>query len=304
MRKRRFQPLRLCLLPLFAFFLAACGEKKETEFVGQDFESWYPHYNDYIRQWLARESAEKEGKRKEIDEKLAAADLDAEEREALGEKMRQLDEELARLRFRQGLGDYFAFHEEADLPEGLTWENGADEPAIGDPEARKGGAYNTFMMSFPPTITPFGPNSNNGFRGELYDKVELALIDLHPETARTIPAVAREWAVSEDGRQVFFRLDEAATYSDGVPVRAVDFMWFVFLRASDNVSEPWYKQYFREEIAQIALYGESVVAVTLPAAMPREKMPYFASLRPSPPHFYQDYGPDYAERYQWQVPPT
>jgi len=25
---------------------------------------------------------------------------------------------------------------------------------------------------------------------------------------------------------------------------------------------------------------------------------------PAPPHFYQDYGPDYDERYQWRFPPT
>ena len=56
-------------------------------------------------------------------------------------------------------------------------------------------------------------------------------------------------------------------------------------------------------IAQFTTYGEDIIAVTLPSQRP--KLPYFCgSFPPSPPHFYKEYGPDYAEHYQWKVQPT
>ena len=79
-------------------------------------------------------------------------------------------------------------------------------------------------------------------------------------------------------------------------------MWWVYIRASDNVVTPWFKQYLREQLAQFTLYGEDLIAISLPE--PRPKLPYFASVPPSPPHFYKEYGPDYKERYQGRVPPT
>lgn len=299
------QPIRnfLCFL-LAACLLAGCGNRGEKKYVGQTFEEWYPFYNDYISGWLTKQQLATDKKIADFEMELAAKSDDEEVRKRVESRLEVLGEQKERFTFRQGLGDFFQFKTEADLPADLAWENGMDQPEIGDPAAIKGGVFTNFIPSFPPTITPFGPNSNNSFRSELYDNVELGLIDLHPETGKTIPAVAKEWAVSKDGRTVFFKLDEDATYTDGVPVKAVDFMWFIFLRVSDNVSEPWFKQYLREEFAQITTYGEQALSITLPVAAPREKMPYFASLRPSPPHFYNEYGPDYDERYQWRVPPT
>src|SRR5690606_22282590 len=129
----------------------------------------------------------------------------------------------------------------------LDWKDGMDQPEIGDPAAKKGGVYRTFIPTFPPTIRPFGENANNSFRGNLYDNVVMPLLNLHPGTLEIIPAVAKEWAVSEDRRTVYFRLDPEARYSDGVPVRARDFLIAVSLRVSDNLVNPYSKQYFREE---------------------------------------------------------
>ena len=140
---------------------------------------------------------------------------------------------LARMRSRLEIGVYFQFKEKADLPQDLEWKNGSEQPEIGDPESKKGGAFRYFISSFPPTIRPFGPNSNNSFRGELYDNVEVALVELHPETGEIMPGVAKEWALSSDQKNGFSRLDPDAKYNDGVPVKAEDFMWWVYLRASD-----------------------------------------------------------------------
>src|SRR5690606_687736 len=114
--------------------------------------------------------------------------------------------------------------------------------------------------------------------------------------------VAKEWAVSKDRSKVYFRIDPDARYNDGVVVQPVDFMWFIYLRASDHVVTPWFKQYLRAELAGVAIYGDAVVEVRLPEARPKPADD--ASFPPSPPHFYEDYGPDYEFRYQWKVPPT
>ncbi|MEC9124303.1 MAG: ABC transporter substrate-binding protein [Verrucomicrobiota bacterium] len=288
-----------CLLSL-AFF-PGCQPPEEDLASEADFEKWYPQYNRYVRDWLGKQVEEIGAGLKKLEEEIATEE-DADRRKKLEETQESKTKLLARMRSRLEIGDYFQFKEKADLPAGLEWENGSEQPEIGDPNSQKGGAFRYFISSFPPTIRPFGPNSNNSFRGELYDNVEVSLVELHPETGEIMPGVAMEWAVGPDEKTVFFRLDPAAKYNDGVPVKAVDFLWWVYLRASDNVVTPWFKQYIREQLSQFTLYGDDLLAISLPE--PKPKLPYFASLPPSAPHFYKEYGPDYKERYQWRVPPT
>ena len=288
-----------CLLSL-AFF-PGCQPPEEDMASEADFEKWYPQYNRYVRDWLGKQVEEIGAGLKKLKEEIATEE-DADRRKKLEETQESKTKLLARMRSRLEIGDYFQFKEKADLPAGLEWKNGSEQPEIGDPNSQKGGAFRYFISSFPPTIRPFGPNSNNSFRGELYDNVEVSLVELHPETGEIMPGVAMEWAVGPDEKTVFFRLDSAAKYNDGVPVKAVDFMWWVYLRASDNVVTPWFKQYIREQLSQFTLYGDDLLAISLPESKP--KLPYFASLPPSASHFYKEYGPDYKERYQWRVPPT
>ena len=118
-----------------------------------------------------------------------------------------------------------------------------------------------------------------------------------------IPGIAKQWAVSEDGRTVYFRLNEEARYSDGVPVKARDYIFGSYIRISDDIVNPYQKQYWREEVAGFVVYDDHTLSISLPEA--KLYAPYLAGeLTPSPPHFYKDYGPDYTERYQWEFPPT
>ena len=165
------------------------------------------------------------------------------------------------------------------------------------------GTLRRYILTFPSTISPFGNNSNNEFRGEIYDYIDIPLVNIHPETMQLIPGLATQWALSADGRTTYFRLNPMATYSDGVPVHALDFLVAVYLRVSDDVFNPYAKQYFREEIAQVAIYDDHTLSVSLPETKINAPM-LAGSLAPSPPHFYADYGPDYNERYQWRFPPS
>ncbi len=288
------------LITLAAFALMGCSEKDEERVLGLGFDEWYPRYNEYIKDWLAEE-LDKEYEKLAKEEKALAEEEDGDHK-AIEDKIDGLKAKIERLKFRQGVGNYFHFKSLEELPEGLVWEDGMDQPEIGDPKCKKGGTFRYFITSFPPTIRGFGTNSNNAFRGELYDNVELSLVDLHPETGQIIPALAKEWALGPDGRTVFFRIDPDAAYNDGVQVKARDFMVWAYLRASDNVVSPWFKQFIREQFAQFTVYSDDLLAVTLPTQRP--KLPYFASVRPSAPHFYEEFGADFEERYQWRVPPT
>ena len=292
--------LKGSLAIMLACCFSGCDRKEEVVERSLGLEAFIPQYNRYIKGWLATEKAGYEQIIKEAEQALAAAA--EKEKPAIQEQIDEAQRVKSRIEYRQALGDYFAIKQESDVPANLVWEDGMDEPEIGDPRANKGGVFNFYMLQFPPTVRPFGKESNNNFRGRLYDEIEVSLVGMHPLTNKVIPGVARKWAVSEDGQTVYYELDPDAKFNDGVAVRARDFHTFVYIRVSDNVSDPYAKQYFRAQIAQVATYGNRYVSVTLPEPVPL--MPLFASLSPAASHFYQDYGADYVDRYQWKVAPT
>lgn len=297
MRVLRF----LLFIPLF--LLPSCSGPEEEQVAVTSFEEFYPKYNAYIASWLAEEVTRLSEAKAALEEGISSLPKEAEsERKAKLDELAELERGLERMLFRQSLGDYFSFQTKNDLPSDLKWDNGSDEPEIGDARRKRGGTFRYFIQNFPATLRPFGPEANNSFRSDLYDDLEISLVGLHPETLGILPGVAKEWAVSDDQRTVYFRLDPDARYNDGVAVEAMDVLFGVFIRVSDNVVAPYPKQYFREQFAQLVVYDEQTLAITLADAKPLT--PLFAGLAPAPKHFYQEYGPDYAERYQWKVPPT
>lgn len=291
----------ITLLIASAWVLCGCNREEAKSGLGYGFEEFRGIYNAHVQDWLVEQQTTTRQQIEQITTQLeTAADH---EKPKLESQLTTLTTEAEKWDFRLALGDYFKIATPEDIPADLVWENGMDQPEIGDPAATKGGAFRRYILSFPPTIRPFGENSNNSFRGDLYDMIDIPLAGLHPETMQPIPGLAREWAVSEDKRTVYFRLDPEATYSDGVKVRASDFHHGVYYRISDFIINPYGKQYFRENLAQIAVYDEETLSISLPEAQ-LFGVATAGSLGPSPPHYYKDYGPDYNERYQWGFPPT
>jgi microcin C transport system substrate-binding protein len=268
---------------------------------GLRFDAFVPHYNRHVREWLVKEQAASRQLAAELETRLAAAT--AEDKPALEVKAAAAARDLAKWEFRLELGDYFKTASPAAIPADLTWQDGMDQPEIGDPRARKGGTLRRAVPNFPATITPFGDNSNHEFRGELYDYIDIPLVAMHPETLAPIPGVARQWALSADGRTVYFRLNPAATYSNGEPVRARDYQIGVYLQVSDDIFNPLAKKFFREEIAQVAVYDDHTLSVSLPETRLNAVLTA-AAVPCACPSFYQEYGPDYPARYQWRFPPT
>lgn len=291
----------MILLAAVAVALSGCGREEVKTARTSGYEDFVTQYNRYIRNWLNEQKIETVKAVREMEAKVLASQ--GEERETAERNLIALKREEDKWEFRLGLGDYFRFGKPEDIPADLVWEDGMEHEEIGDPRAKKGGAFRMFIMTFPPTIRPFGDNSNNGFRGYLYDEIDVPLVGLHPKSMDMIPGLAKRWAVSPDGRTVYFEIDEAARYSDGVPVRAGDFLFNTYVRISDDIVNPYAKQFFRENVAGFTAYSERLLSISLPEA--QLYAPALAgALTPSPPHFYADYGPDYTERYQWKFPPT
>ena len=204
---------------------------------------------------------------------------------------------------RRGEGDYLRYLPEDALPDNLDWQDGADEPEIGDPQALKGGTLRLGLQrSFPNTLRLFGPNSNNATRRYIYDDITLPLVRLHPATGHIIPGTADRWAVSADGRTVFFHIDEAARFSNGSKLTTRDVLTALYVRTSPHGSEPFFADLYKNSYSHITFYGNNTVAVTLSTARPYA--PFYAAVSTDCTAFYAEYAPDYATRYQWRVAPT
>lgn len=286
---------------VLAVTLTACRRDSPEVARKLEFDAFVPIYNRYIEKWLINQQTATDKEVAKVATDLQTAEGDA--KTSLEIKAEALRLEQEKWKFRRGLGSYLKVSNVSEIPTDLVWENGMDQPEIGDPAAKKGGVFRRYIPSFPPTFRSFGDNANNFFRGDLYDYIDIPLVAFHPATMQLIPGLAKEWATSSDGRTIYFHIDPEARYSDGVSVRARDFLISVYLRVSDNIVEPYMKQYYRENVAQVAMYDDLTISISLPEA--KLNAPAIAgSMEPSPPHFYEEYGPDYAVRYQWRFPPT
>lgn len=199
--------------------------------------------------------------------------------------------------------DFFGFKTEADIPAHLAWKDGAEQPEIGSPQAKKGGTRYSRLQDFPRTLRTAGPDSNGSFRSYLLDDAGMTLAKPHPQTGEMYPGLAESWAVDKPNKTVYIKLDPRATYSDGVPITADDYLFMFWFYRSSYISDPWYNSNYSTRYTNISRYSDHIISITLPQAKP--DIAYFAlSVRPIPRHFYNAMGEDFSERYQWQFEPT
>lgn len=283
----------------FLLLVSCTQEEKQRKTYG-GVEDYMPIYNAEVAEWVGNELSQAKIKLAKEIEKRSDSEADQKKVEA---RISELEREVQKYEFRQAHGDYFKILPITDLPKNIEWTSGRKQPEIGDSRAKKGGLMRDYLQAFPSTLRPFGPESNSSFRGKLYDEVELGLVGVHPATSETFPAVASHWALSEDKQTVYYKLNPNAKYNDGNKVQAIDFLTAIYIRVSPFVMDPYAKQYYKEQIAGFTIYGDEVVALTMPEQKPRVEQ-FGASVTPAPSYFYKDYGPDYDTHYQWKVPPT
>ncbi len=197
------------------------------------------------------------------------------------------------------------FHEAtpADLPKDLVWEDGHDVAEFSAPEAKRGGTFHFWIDDFPRTLRPVGDDANGSFRSFFLDDNLLTLIQRQPNTGQYYPGLAKSWARSKDGKTMYFRLDPAARYSDGQPIRMSDFFFAFYFFRSPWINDPWTNNYYNEKFTGITRYDDQTLGITSADAKP-DLEDRLGSVYPLPEHFYKDFGPDYQQRYQWTMEPT
>jgi len=198
--------------------------------------------------------------------------------------------------------DFFRFASPEDLPQGLNWQDGMDQPVFASQDAIRGGELRSFIRNFPPTIRLVGPDSNHGFRSVLLDDNSIGLVDRHPETMNFYAALAEKWAVSEDQQTLYFRLRDNIAFSDGEPITVDDFFYLFYFMQSPFIQAPWYNDFYSREYSGITRYDDRTMAIHLSVAKPEPLE--FSGLRPVPAHFHDTLGPTWITDNQWRFEPT
>lgn len=198
--------------------------------------------------------------------------------------------------------EFFIFKTIDQLPKHLSWENGLNEPEYADLNAPKGGTIRLATLDFPRTLRAVGPDANCGMRDILYDKNTLGLLNIHPNTLKYIPAIASSWAIADDQKTVFFRINPKATYSDGHPIKTLDFFYTFYFMLSPCIQAPWYNNWYQENYESITYYDDLTFALTLKNKTYDPIL--LINMNPTPAHYYGILNNSYPERYQWDFPPT
>jgi len=200
--------------------------------------------------------------------------------------------------------DFFRSASASDLPADLQWENGEEQEEFASPEAIKFGIERIYIPDFPGTLRTVGPDSSTSFRGYIHDEHELPLVKKHPETGAYYGALAREWAISEDRKTVYFRIDPKARFSDGVPVQVKHFWFTIYFMRSDWIQAPWYKNWYSDKYTHLTKYDDLTFSVGLTDAKPDTLRFFEEDLFPLPEHFYDEFDETFINKYAWRFQPT
>jgi microcin C transport system substrate-binding protein len=207
------------------------------------------------------------------------------------------------LEFYQKNADCFFILSPNEIPNDLDWKDGTSEKEFSSTSAKRGGTFHAYMRDFPRTLRTIGPDANGAFRSYLLDNNVIGLTHAHPNSDGYYPGTANEWAVGDDGRTVYFRLDPNVQFSDGKEVRASDYFFFFYFMRSKHIQAPWYNDFYgKDKFQKVTLYDEQTLSIRFYKAKP--DVVERVSIRPKPEHFYSELGGEYLTKYQWDPEPT
>lgn len=185
-----------------------------------------------------------------------------------------------------------------EIPADLIWQDGLQEPEIGDSAARKGGRVRRCNAGpFPANFLAFGSHQPQFFHYNLFTAIDVPLVRRHPVTGNEIPGTAAGWAV--DGPRVWFRLEKSATYSNGCPVRAADYALGCLLRAELGCADA-----LTDAAEELRVVGDDYLCLSLRKGGIQPVLTAAGLLHAAEPGFYTEFGSDYRQRYAQRIPPT
>lgn len=114
----------------------------------------------------------------------------------------------------------------------------ARTPRFGSVNAKTGGEIFYRIAEFPPTFRYCGPNSNAETQ-ELF-WTSMPLLDVSPFDYSFMPSAATAWSFADDGKTVYYKLNERVRWSDGSPCTADDYCFAVTLFTSKAIVDPFF----------------------------------------------------------------
>ncbi len=198
--------------------------------------------------------------------------------------------------------DVLPTYDSVPLPEGLEWLTNEEDEEFASPDAKRGGAFRTYMLSYPLTLRMVGPDSNGGFAGYLRANNSLGFVAIHPNTLNFYPVLATHWAFDDDGKTVYYRLRPEATWSDGMPITADDYMFTIDFMRSEHIVDPWYNNHYTNNIVAVRKHDEYTISVEGSTPKPREEMLYEYGFGPTPRHFHK-LDENWVVDYNWRAAP-
>ena len=189
------------------------------------------------------------------------------------------------------------------MPEGLVWVTNDEDEIFTSPNAERGGTFNDFILSFPLTLRLIGPDSNGGFASILRPNHMMNLVDIHPNTLKYIPSLATHWAFHPDGKTVSYRLNPDATWSDGKPITADDYLFTWDFATSEYTLTPYYQDYFGDVVVKITKHDDYTISIEGSTPKPQNELPYEYSVWPVPRHFHR-LDANWVQDYNWRVEPN
>ncbi len=186
----------------------------------------------------------------------------------------------------------------APMPDNIPWQTAEGHPAPGMPTAVKGGLVRLSNAGpFPAHFLRFGGGSPQFFHQNLQAATEIPLVSRHPLHGQTTAGVAEAWATV--GNTVYFRLNSAARYNNGRPVRADDYLLAALLQAEQHCTE-------YENLAAVAshlrTHGDHLLSITLRGN--GNEIQVARLLHPAEPAFYAGFNSRFKETYAQRIPPA
>lgn len=184
------------------------------------------------------------------------------------------------------------------LPPGIPWQDATGHPAVGDAAARLGGCVRLSNAGpFPAHFHRFGGGEAQFFHQNLQTATEIPLVARHPLTGQPTAGVAEAWAVM--GRTVHFRLNPAARYNNGRPVRAGDYLLAALLQAEQHCAE--YEQ-LAATAETLCAHDDAHLSITL--CSKADAVLAARLLMPAEPAFYAGFDSRYREQFAQRIPPA
>ena len=184
------------------------------------------------------------------------------------------------------------------IPENIKWVTNTNFPPFASSKAVKGGVFHGSIATYPVTFRLYGPNSNSGDFVTYKRKWSLwSLVDRHPNTREFIPNLATHWAITKDHKAVYYKLDPDATWSDGKPITAKDYLFAFHFLSSKDIQAPFYNQYMENYFQSIDIIDELTIRIVL--KKPSWRILDEADITPLPAHAIK-LNKDWIKKYNWK----